>query len=59
MKHLHNYLDDYNRPEERNYTLSLSIGISPYDPRTPSFSMRLMAPARPLDVQRRKRNKQH
>ena len=42
---LHNTLDDYNRPEGRNYTLSLSIGIAHYDPEKPSSLDELMAQA--------------
>ncbi|MBA4391664.1 MAG: hypothetical protein C0399_12125 [Syntrophus sp. (in: bacteria)] len=42
---LHNTLDNYNRPEGRNYTLSLSIGIAHYDPETPAALDELMAQA--------------
>ncbi|MCX5815143.1 MAG: diguanylate cyclase [Proteobacteria bacterium] len=55
---LHNYLDDYNRPEGRNYTLSLSIGIAHYDPEKPSTLDELMTKADRL-MYEEKRNKQH
>jgi diguanylate cyclase (GGDEF)-like protein/PAS domain S-box-containing protein len=42
---LHNTLDDYNRPEGRNYQLSLSTGIAHYDPEKPSTLDELMAQA--------------
>jgi len=42
---LHNTLDDYNRPEGRNYQLSLSIGIAKYDPEKPCSLDKLMAQA--------------
>ena len=58
MKRLHNYLDDYNRPEGRKYTLSLSIGMSPYDPQKPISLDELMAQADRL-MYEEKRNKQH
>jgi diguanylate cyclase (GGDEF)-like protein len=58
MKRLHNYLDDYNRPEGRSYTLSLSIGIAPYDPEKPFSLDELMAQADML-MYEEKRNKQH
>jgi diguanylate cyclase (GGDEF)-like protein/PAS domain S-box-containing protein len=54
---LHNILDDYNRPEGRNYQLSLSIGIAHYDPETPSTLDELMAQADTL-MYEEKRNKQ-
>lgn len=57
MKRLHNYLDDYNRPEGRSYTLSLSIGIVPYDPKKPFSLDELMAQADTL-MYEEKRNKQ-
>ena len=58
MKRLHNYLDDYNRPEGRSYTLSLSIGIVPYDPKKPFSLDELMAQADTL-MYEEKRKKQH
>ena len=58
VKRLHNYLDDYNRPEGRSYTLSLSIGIAPYDPKRPFSLDELMAQADTL-MYEEKRNKQH
>ena len=58
MKRLHNYLDDYNRPEGRSYTLSLSIGIAPYDPKKPFSLDELMAQADTL-MYEEKRNKLH
>ena len=58
MKRLHNYLDDYNRPQGRSYTLSLSIGIAPYDPKKPFSLDELMAQADTL-MYEEKRNKQH
>ena len=58
MKRLHNYLDDYNRPEGKSYTLSLSIGIAPYDPQKPFSLDELMAQADTL-MYEEKRNKQH
>ena len=58
MKRLHNYLDDYNRLEGRSYTLSLSIGIAPYDPKKPFSLDELMAQADTL-MYEEKRNKQH
>jgi diguanylate cyclase (GGDEF)-like protein/PAS domain S-box-containing protein len=58
MKRLHNYLDDYNRPEGKSYTLSLSIGIAPYDSQKPFSLDELMAQADTL-MYEEKRNKQH
>jgi diguanylate cyclase (GGDEF)-like protein/PAS domain S-box-containing protein len=58
MKRLHNYLDDYNRPEGKSYTLSLSIGIAPYDPQKPFSLDELMAQADTL-MYEEKKNKQH
>ena len=58
MKRLHNHLDDYNRPEGRSHTLSLSIGIAPYDPKKPFSLDELMAQADTL-MYEEKRNKQH
>jgi diguanylate cyclase (GGDEF)-like protein/PAS domain S-box-containing protein len=55
---LHNTLDDYNRPEGRNYTLSLSIGIAHYNPERPFSLDELMAQADTL-MYEEKRNKQH
>ncbi len=45
MKRLDDYLDDCNREEGRNYQLSLSIGISRYNPEKPSTLDKLMAQA--------------
>jgi diguanylate cyclase (GGDEF)-like protein/PAS domain S-box-containing protein len=56
LKRLLNYLDDYNR--SRSYTLSLSIGIAPYDPKKPLSLDDLMAQADTL-MYEEKRNKQH
>ncbi|MGC1402962.1 MAG: GGDEF domain-containing protein [Thermodesulfobacteriota bacterium] len=58
MERLHNYLDDYNRPEGRSYTLSLSIGIAFYDPKKPLSLDELIAQADTL-MYKEKRNKQH
>jgi diguanylate cyclase (GGDEF)-like protein/PAS domain S-box-containing protein len=55
MKRLQNSLDDYNRP--KSYTLSLSIGIAPYDPKKPLSLDELMAQADTL-MYEEKRNKQ-
>jgi len=57
IKRLHNTLDNYNRPE-KNYQLSLSIGIAHYNPETPSTLDELMAEADTL-MYEEKRNKQH
>ena len=57
VNRLHNILDDYNRPERRNYQLSLSIGIAHYDPETPSTLDKLMAQADEL-MYEEKRKKQ-
>ena len=57
IKRLQNYLDDYNRPEGRNYTLYLSIGIAHYDPEKPSTLDELMAQADTL-MYEQKRSKQ-
>ncbi len=57
MKRLHNYLDDYNRLEGRNYHLALSIGIAHYNPETPSTIDELMAQADTL-MYEEKRNRQ-
>jgi diguanylate cyclase (GGDEF)-like protein/PAS domain S-box-containing protein len=57
VNRLHNILDDYNRPEGRNYQLSLSIGIAHYDPEKPSTLDELMAQADTL-MYEEKRNKQ-
>jgi diguanylate cyclase (GGDEF)-like protein len=56
MRRLQNYLDDYNRP--RSYTLSLSIGIAPYDPKIPLSLDELMAEADTL-MYEEKRKKQY
>jgi diguanylate cyclase (GGDEF)-like protein/PAS domain S-box-containing protein len=58
IKRLHNTLDDYNRPEGRNYKLSLSIGIAHYDPEKPSSLDELIAQADTL-MYEEKNNKQH
>ncbi|MDD3847158.1 MAG: PAS domain S-box protein [Syntrophorhabdaceae bacterium] len=50
-------LDNYNRPEGRNYTLSLSIGIARYDPERPCSLDELMTQADTL-MYVEKRNKQ-
>ena len=55
---LYNILDDYNRPEGRNYQLCLSIGIAHYNPETPSTLDELMAQADTL-MYEEKRKKQH
>jgi diguanylate cyclase (GGDEF)-like protein len=55
---LHNILDGYNRPEGRNYQLSLSIGIAYYNPETASTLDELMSQADTL-MYEEKRNKQH
>ncbi|MCX5815583.1 MAG: PAS domain S-box protein [Proteobacteria bacterium] len=55
MKRLHNYLDDYNKPEGRNYTLSLSMGIAHYEPEKPSTLDELIAQADTLMYEEKKR----
>jgi len=57
VNRLHNILDDYNRPERRNYQLSLSIGIAHYNTETPLNFDELMAQADEL-MYEEKRNKQ-
>jgi diguanylate cyclase (GGDEF)-like protein/PAS domain S-box-containing protein len=57
VNRLHNTLDDYNRPEGRNYQLSLSIGIAHYNPETPLNLDELMAQADEL-MYEEKRKKQ-
>jgi len=52
---LHNTLDDYNRPEGRNYQLSLSIGIAKYDPEKPCSLDELMAQADGLMYEEKRR----
>ena len=58
MERLHSYLDEYNRPEGRSYTLSLSTGIAFYDPKKPLSLDELIAQADTL-MYKEKRNKQH
>jgi diguanylate cyclase (GGDEF)-like protein len=58
IKRLRNILDNYNKPEGRNYQLSLSTGIAHYNPETPSTLDELMAQADTL-MYEEKRNKQH
>jgi diguanylate cyclase (GGDEF)-like protein len=58
INRLHNTLDDYNQTEGRNYQLSLSIGIAPYNPEKPSSLDELIAQADTL-MYEEKRNKQH
>jgi diguanylate cyclase (GGDEF)-like protein len=58
INRLHNILDDHNRLEGRNYSLSLSMGIAHYDPETPSTLDELIAQADTL-MYEEKRNKQH
>jgi diguanylate cyclase (GGDEF)-like protein len=55
---LYNTLDNYNRPEGRNYQISLSIGIAHYNPETPSTLDELMAQADTL-MYEEKRDKQY
>ena len=58
VKRLHNYLDDYNRLEERSYILSLSIGIAQYNSEKRCSLDELMAQADTL-MYEEKKNKQH
>lgn len=51
-------LDNYNRPEGRSYTLSLSIGTVHYNPERPCSLDELMAQADTL-MYEKKRTKQH
>lgn len=55
---LHNTLDDHNRPEGRNYKLSLSMGMAHYDPEKPCSLDELIAQA-DTSMYEEKRNKQH
>jgi diguanylate cyclase (GGDEF)-like protein len=57
MKRLHAILETYNRPDKK-YQLSLSVGISHYDPEHPSSLDELMAQADTL-MYEEKRNKQY
>ena len=56
IKRLRNCLDNYNKPEGRKYTLSLSIGIAHYNPEKPSSLDELMVQADRL-MYGEKRNK--
>lgn len=58
VNRLHNTLDNYIRPEGRNYQLFLSIGIAQYDPESPYSLDELMAQAERL-MYEKKENKQH
>ncbi len=55
---LQNTLDNYNKPEGRNYQLSLSTGIAHYDPEAPSTLDELMTQADTL-MYEEKRNKKY
>ena len=58
INRLHNILDNYNRPEGRNYQLSLSIGIAHYDPEKPSSLDELMAQADELMYEEKRRKRE-
>ncbi|MBI4766778.1 MAG: GGDEF domain-containing protein [Deltaproteobacteria bacterium] len=55
LNRLYQSLDNYNRSEGRKYTLSLSLGLTRYDPETPRSSEELMAQADQLMYEDKKR----
>jgi diguanylate cyclase (GGDEF)-like protein/PAS domain S-box-containing protein len=57
-KRLYSILDDYNKPQGRNYQLSLSIGIAHYDPEKPSSLDELMAQADDLMYEEKRRKRE-
>jgi diguanylate cyclase len=58
LNRLRHSLDNYNRPEGRDYQLSLSAGVAHYNPEIPSTLDELLTQADTL-MHEEKKNKQH